>query len=47
MQQSTLYGKNISYQVSDANWYVNIDTPTDWAAAEERAAAYQTTFLQG
>jgi len=45
MQQNTLYGKNISYQVSDAAWYVNIDTPADWAIAEEKAGSYQKAFL--
>lgn len=46
MQQNTLYGKNISCQVSEPAWYVNIDTLDDWAIAEEKAGAYQKAFLQ-
>lgn len=35
-EQNSLYGKSISYVVSDKNRYVNIDTLADWKLAEEK-----------
>lgn len=34
-QQQSLYGKTIGYVESDAENYVNIDTPEDWKLAEQ------------
>lgn len=36
-QESSLYGNSIAYVVSDAAYYVNIDTQKDWQKAEELA----------
>lgn len=35
LEQQSLYGKSISYIESPKEWYVNIDTMTDWEKAEE------------
>ena len=35
LNQHSLYGKNIAYIESDADFYVNIDTLEDWEKAEE------------
>lgn len=35
LDQNSLYGKSISYIESDAARHVNIDTPADWAMAED------------
>lgn len=35
-EQKSLYGNTISYVISDANRYVNIDTLEDWKLAEEK-----------
>ncbi len=43
--QNSLYGKNLAFEVSDAQWYVNIDTIADWNEAEEKAEAYKKAFF--
>ncbi|HWB24244.1 MAG TPA: acylneuraminate cytidylyltransferase family protein [Chitinophagaceae bacterium] len=44
MDASSLFGKNIAFEISGAGWYVNIDTPADWDVAEQKAAAYRQAF---
>jgi len=44
MQQNSLFGENITYKISDAGWYVNIDTISDWVVAEEKASAYTQLY---
>lgn len=44
LQHNSLFGKRIAYHLSDAAWYVNIDTEEDWKLAEEKASDYLQQF---
>ncbi len=39
-EQKTFYGNTITHLPSPPQWYVNIDTPDDWIAAENLAKKY-------
>lgn len=36
IKQGTFYGAQLGFIVSNPDFYVNIDTPTDWIAAEQK-----------
>lgn len=44
LNHQSLYGNKTAFVETDQQWYANIDTPNDWALAEQKATLFEQTF---